>query len=196
MYSLKTVRSFSVTMLILFFFIPSGNLRSVDAAAKEAAVPVVGGKAKDFQLATPKGEKVSLSEQLKKGPVVLLVLRGYPEYQCPVCTRQVGQFIANTAKFKKAKASVVMVYPGAAKDLEKRADEFIRDQSLPENFYFLVDPDYKFTNAYHLRWNAKRETAYPSTFVIDKDGKIKYAKISKTHGGRANAKEVLQALGE
>src|SRR5690606_31504856 len=102
----------------------------------------------------------------------------------------------NAVRLKAAKASVVMVYPGPAKDLEKRADEFIRDQSLPENFYFLVDPDYKFTNAYHLRWDAKRETAYPSTFVIGTDGKIKYAKISKTHGNRANAKEVLQALGK
>lgn len=195
MYSLKPVRLFSVTMLTLLL-IQDGELLAADAKAKEAAIPAVGDTAKDFQLATPKGEKVSLSEQLKKGPVVLLVLRGYPGYQCPICTRQVGQFISNAAKLKAAKASVIMVYPGPAKDLEKRADEFIRDQSLPENFYFLVDPDYQFTNAYHLRWDAKRETAYPSTFVIGTDGKIKYAKISKTHGNRANAKEVLQSLGE
>lgn len=195
MYSLKPVRLFSVTVLTLLL-IQGGEMLAADAKAKEAAIPAVGDTAKDFQLATPKGEKVSLSEQLKKGPVVLLVLRGYPGYQCPICTRQVGQFISNAAKLKAAKASVIMVYPGPAKDLEKRADEFIRDQSLPENFYFLVDPDYQFTNAYHLRWDAKRETAYPSTFVIGTDGKIKYAKISKTHGNRANAKEVLQSLGE
>lgn len=195
MYSLIRARFFTVTMLTLLLS-QGGELLAADTANKEAALPAVGDTAKDFQLATPGGQKVSLSEQLKKGPVVLLVLRGYPEYQCPVCTRQVGQFIANAAKFKKAKASVVMVYPGAAKDLEKRADEFIRDQSLPENFYFLVDPDYKFTNAYHLRWDAKRETAYPSTFVIGTDNKIKYAKISKTHGNRASAKEVLQELGK
>ncbi|HAH44287.1 peroxiredoxin family protein [Gimesia sp.] len=194
MYPLKTLRSF--TAMMLFFIIQCGNLSAADPAIKETAMPAVGDTAKDFQLATPQGEKVSLSQQLKKGPVVLLVLRGYPGYQCPICTRQVGQYISNAAKLKAANASVMMVYPGAAKDLEKRAEEFIRDQSLPENFYFLVDPDYKFTNAYHLRWDAKRETAYPSTFVIGTDGKIKYAKISKTHGGRANAKEVLQALGE
>ncbi|HCO27652.1 MAG: bacteriocin [Gimesia sp.] len=195
MYSLELARSLTVSILTLFL-VQGGNLCAADPATKETDLPAVGDTAKDFQLATPKGEKVSLSEQLKKGPVVLLVLRGYPEYQCPVCTRQVGQFIANAANFKKAKASVVMLYPGAAKDLEKRADEFIRDQSLPENFYFLVDPDYKFTNAYHLRWDAKRETAYPSTFVIGTDDKIKYAKISMTHRGRADAKEVLKALDE
>ncbi|MCA9006683.1 MAG: peroxiredoxin family protein [Planctomycetaceae bacterium] len=195
MYSLEFVRPMTVTMLALLL-IHGGKPVAADTANKEATGPAVGETAKDFQLATPGGKKVSLSEQLKKGPVVLLVLRGYPGYQCPICTRQVGQFISNAARLKAAKASVVMVYPGPAKDLEKRADEFIRDQSLPENFYFLVDPDYKFTNAYHLRWDAKRETAYPSTFVIGTDGKIKYAKISKTHGNRASAKEVLQELGK
>lgn len=180
-----------------FLLCTQGTISStVYAAPKDSSQPAVGDTAKDFQLATPAGKQVKLSDQLKKGPVVLLVLRGYPEYQCPVCTRQVGQFIANAAKLKKANASVLLVYPGAAQDLAKRADEFIRDQSLPDNFHFLIDPDYKFTNAYNLRWDAKRETAYPSTFVIGKNGKIKFAKISMTHRGRADAKEVLKALAD
>ncbi|QDT91137.1 peroxiredoxin family protein [Gimesia algae] len=193
---IKTVRRFFLFSLALSCLTSTALSIDVHAAEKDSTRPAVGDTAKDFELATPAGKQVKLSDQLKKGPVVLLVLRGYPEYQCPVCTRQVGQFIANAAKLKEAKASVVMVYPGAAQDLEKRAEEFIRDQSLPENFYFLVDPDYKFTNAYHLRWDAKRETAYPSTFVIDTDGKIKFAKISMTHRGRADVKDVLQALSE
>jgi hypothetical protein len=57
-----------------------------------------------------------------------------------------------------------------------------------------MDPDYKFTNAYRLRWDAPRETAYPSTFVIDRERKVRFAKVSKTHGGRATASEVLKAL--
>lgn len=192
----KFVRRFFLFTLALSCFSSTAISTNLRAAEKDSAKPAVGDEAKDFELATPAGKQVKLSDQLKKGPVVLLVLRGYPEYQCPVCTRQVGQFIANAAKLKKANASVLLVYPGAAQDLAKRADEFIRDQSLPDNFHFLIDPDYKFTNAYNLRWDAKRETAYPSTFVIGKDGKIKFAKISMTHRGRADVKEVLKALGE
>lgn len=192
----KFVRRFFLFTLALSLFGWNALNTEVQAADKESAKPAVGDEAKDFELATPAGKQVKLSDQLKQGPVVLLVLRGYPEYQCPVCTRQVGQFIANAAKLKEANASVLLVYPGAAQDLAKRADEFIRDQSLPDNFHFLIDPDYKFTNAYNLRWDAKRETAYPSTFVIGKDGKITFAKISMTHRGRADAKDVLKVLGE
>jgi len=196
MTTIKSVRRFFLFTLALSLFVTSALNTEIRAAAKDAAKPAVGDEAKDFELATPAGKQVKLSEQLKQGPVVLLVLRGYPGYQCPLCTRQVGQFIASAAKLKEANASVLLVYPGAAQDLAKRADEFIRDQSLPDNFHFLIDPDYKFTNAYNLRWDARRETAYPSTFVISKDGKIKFAKISMTHGGRADVKHVLKVLGE
>ncbi|QDV48832.1 peroxiredoxin family protein [Gimesia fumaroli] len=192
MLTIKTVGRFFLFSLVLSILMLNAEVH----AAKDSAKPAVGDKARDFELPNLKGQKIKLSDQLKKGPVVLLVLRGYPGYQCPVCTRQVGQFIANAAKLKTANATVIMVYPGPSKELVKRADEFIRNQSLPDHFQFLIDPDYTFTNAYHLRWDAKRETAYPSTFVIGKDGKIKYAKISMTHGGRANAKAVLKALGE
>ena len=58
----------------------------------------------------------------------------------------------------------------------------------------LLDPDYSFTNAYGLRWDAPRETAYPSTFVIDTDGTVRYAKISKSHGDRAEVSDVIKAL--
>ena len=33
---------------------------------------------------------------------------------------------------------------------------------------------------------AQKETAYPSTFVINKNGEIVYSKTSTTHGGRAD----------
>jgi thioredoxin-dependent peroxiredoxin len=163
-------------------------------AEAPAGAPAVGEAAKDFSLSAVDGEKVQLAGLLKEGPVVLLVLRGYPGYQCPICNMQVGQFIASAEKLKAAKANVVMVYPGPADGLKQRASEFIRGKTLPKNFYLALDPDYEFTNSYHLRWNAERETAYPSTFVIESSGKIKFAKISTTHGGRASVDEVLKSL--
>ena len=51
-------------------------------------------------------------------------------------------------------------------------------------------------NPYHLRWDAPNETAYPSTFAVDRGGVVRYALVSKSHGGRAEAEEVLKALGE
>ena len=156
--------------------------------------PAVGEPAPEFELTTIDGSEIQLSKLRAGGPVVLVVLRGYPGYQCPICNRQVGELLAAAGKFKDHKASVVLVYPGPASNLKDRATEFITGKTLPANFHLALDPDYQFTNSYHLRWNAKNETAYPSTFVITSEGKIKFAKVSMTHGGRATTAEILSAL--
>ena len=122
------------------------------------------------------------------------MLRGFPGYQCPICSRQVGQLVEQADKFKAAGAQVVFIYPGPSSGLTGRAKEFIGEKTLPDHFQMLVDPDYKFTNAYHLRWDEPRETAYPSTFVLTKDRKITFAKISQSHGDRTKADDVLKAL--
>ena len=156
--------------------------------------PTVGESAPDFELEAVDGKKVKLSTLTGKGPVVLVVLRGYPGYQCPVCTQQVSQLLGQAKKFKDAKATVLMIYPGPATNLKAHGAEFVRGKTLPDNFYLLLDPDYTFTNAYQLRWKAPAETAYPSTFVIDTKRTVKFVKVSKSHGGRAATDEVLQAI--
>lgn len=47
---------------------------------------------------------------------------------------------------------------------------------------------------YGLRWDAAHETAYPSTFLIDRQGVIFFSKIVKEHGGRTTAAEILDAM--
>jgi len=163
-------------------------------AAFAATPPQVGDKAPNFTLNALDGQKVTLSKLTKKSPVALVVLRGYPGYQCPICNMQVGEFITNSDKFEASNIPVILVYPGPSSELQKRANEFVTGKDLPKNFRLVIDPDYTFVNRYGLRWNAPNETAYPSTFMIDKTGKVVYAKISKTHGDRATTAEILAAI--
>ncbi|MGC2659013.1 MAG: peroxiredoxin family protein [Bryobacteraceae bacterium] len=170
---------------------------SVIAAAlplRAAVPPMIGEKAPDFTLSTPQGKKVELSQVVAKGPVVLVVLRGYPGYQCPYCNRQVQDFIKNAQAFADAGTQVVLVYPGPPQDLGARANEFLADKTLPGNFELVLDPGYEFTNQYGLRWDAAHETAYPSTFLLNGQGLVYFIKIVKEHGGRTTAAEILDAL--
>lgn len=162
--------------------------------AAEAAPPGVGDRAPEFALQSLRGGTVRLSQVTARGPVVLLVLRGFPGYQCPICNRQVYEFLREAKAFAGAGAQVVMIYPGPGQDLKAKAEEFTADKTFPDNFHLLLDPDYQFTNLYQLRWNAPGETAYPSTFLIDRRGVVFFAKISDSHGGRTTAAAVLDAL--
>lgn len=159
-----------------------------------AARPEVGAKAPDFTLAGADGSQVKLSTEIQRGPVVLIVGRGWPGYQCPFCTRQFAEFRSHARELEDAGARVLWVYPGPADDLVTHAKDFAAGKDVPASFRILIDPGYGFTNAYGLRWDAPSETAYPSTFVIDKGGIVRFAQVSGAHGGRTPVADVLTAL--
>lgn len=156
--------------------------------------PAVGDAAPAFALKSLRGGEVELADLTKKGPVALVVLRGFPGYQCPICSRQVGSLLLKADEFKQAGATVALVYPGPPNGLAAKAKQFFRDKTIPDHFVLLTDPGYSFTNKYNLRWDRPRETAYPSAFVIGTDGKVKFAKVSKTHGGRVGPAPLLAKL--
>ena len=157
-------------------------------------IPAEGQKAPDFSLTALDGPEVRLAAELARGPVVLVVLRGWPGYQCPFCTRQFGEYLARAADIEATGAHVLFVYPGPKEGLRERATAFTRSTPLPASYRVLLDPDYTFTSAYGLRWNAPDETAYPSTIVVDRRGTVVFARTSRTHGARVPVADVLKAL--
>ena len=160
-----------------------------------AETPPVGAKAPDFTLSTPTGGAVRMSSVQRGYDLVLVVLRGFPGYQCPYCVRQVHDFIDHASEFKAKNARILLVYPGPPADLDQHAKEFLVKQAeLPSNVFLVTDPDYTVTNQYRLRWDASHETAYPSTFVVDKKGVIVFEKISHSHGDRLSAQEAEEHL--
>lgn len=173
-----------------FLFLVAGAL-----AAGPVAPPGVGGLAPDFTLKTLADGAIRLDTLTERGPVVLVVLRGWPGYECPACTAQVAELVRNAGRFRERKARVVLLYPGPAEALKAHAQDFASGKGLPDDFDLVLDPDFAVTRAYGLRWDAPGETAYPSTFVIGPGRKVAFAKVSHGHGGRVKAPEILQALG-
>jgi peroxiredoxin Q/BCP len=160
-----------------------------------AQTPAIGATAPDFTLATPSGAAIRMSSQEHGNQLVLVILRGFPGYQCPYCQKQVHDFVEHAADFAAKKATVLLVYPGPPADLDQHAREFLASYpKLPSNVILVTDPDYKATNLYGLRWDAPHETAYPSTFVLDKHSTVLFEKISHSHGDRISAKDVLDHL--
>ena len=160
-----------------------------------AETPAVGAKAPDFALSTPTGRAVRMSRVQRGHDLVLVILRGFPGYQCPYCVRQVHDFIDHASEFKAKNTRILLVYPGPPGDLDQHAKEFLAKQTeLPSNVVLVTDPDYAVTNQYGLRWDAPHETAYPSTFILNKKEIIVFEKVSHTHGDRLSAQEAEEHL--
>jgi peroxiredoxin len=186
MNTMKIAKLYSIGSALLACVVP--------LALQAAAPPKVGDKAPDFALKTLDNQTVHLSDLSAGSRVVLIVLRGWPGYQCPICTRQVQDYISSSSGFAETKARVIMVYPGPADNLEAHAKEFLENKQWPKEFLYVTDPDYMMVNAYGLRWDAPQETAYPSTFVLDPQGNVLSAKISRSHGDRTKASDILEEL--
>ena len=123
-----------ITMVILASNSNAGS-PTLGSAADRDAPPSVGEKIRDFSLMSVDGKQLTLSDELKRGPVVLVLLRGWPGYQCPFCTRQFGDFLAHAKELQSSGARVIMVYPGPGENLKQHVDEFIANRELLPNFH-------------------------------------------------------------
>ena len=159
-----------------------------------ATTPGVTDHAPDFTLPTPGGATLQLSSLTASGRVILIVLRGYPGYQCPYSLQQFNDFQQFAAQFAALNTQVVFVYPGRSSDLASEANAFAPANALPPNVHLVIDPDFAVTNLYGLRWRAPDETAYPSTFIIEKDRSIFSVKVGNSHGDHPTAADTLAAL--
>ena len=87
-----------------------------------------------------------------------------------------------------------MVYPGPADDLITHAKEFLNNKDWPKDFTFVIDPAFNMVSAYGLRWDAPNETSYPSTFILDQKGIVRFAKISHGHSDRTKAADIVDVV--
>jgi peroxiredoxin Q/BCP len=178
---------YALSLLWIGLFFSGSTLR--------AETPAIGMAAPDFTLNTPNGTPVQLSRGFHQSMTVLIILRGYPGYQCPFCQKQLHDYIEHAAELAAKKTHVILVYPGPPADLDQRAKQALAKQAdLPSNITLVIDPDYKVTNLYGLRWDAPHETAYPSTFILDRNGMILFEKVSRGHGDRTSAEDVVANL--
>ena len=190
---MKALKITSILITLSIFIICGVYANDLNVGPKE------GSKIGEITGTTLNGADFSLLKMIEKGSVVLVMLRGYPGKQCPVCSTQVAGYIAKAEAFEEERNTpVIFIYPGKVSDLDKRASEFTapleKEVDLPGNFTFLLDQDFEITNQLKLRWDKAGETAYPAAFVIDHDGYIQYAKVSDNHGDRATADEILEFL--
>jgi hypothetical protein len=168
--------------------------------AKSPSKPLqVGDKAPDFDLPIQGEDRyLSLSELVEDGPVVVIVLRGYPGYQCAFCTSQLGAMINRAKKLSSVLGDkpnrLVFVYPGAEAGLEGRAMRFLGSRQLPDPMVLVRDPGMGMISEWGLRWGKRRETAYPAAYLIGPGRQVKWAKISDSHAGRATVEDIVRAF--
>ena len=149
----------------------------------------VGAKAPDFTLPNQDREPVTLSEQLKKGPVVLAF---FPAAFSGVCTKEMCTFRDSMAELGKVGGNVLGVSVDTFFSLKAWADQQKLNFPLLSDFnkdvirkYDVVNPD-----MIGLKDISKR-----AVFVVGSDGAVKHREVLDDARNEPDYGKIKQALG-
>jgi peroxiredoxin len=142
-----------------------------------------------------RGNSVELKRYLGKS-VVLVVVRGLPESPggvfCPYCLAQANSLSKNYSEFTGRNAEVLLVVPGSqgvtTAFLQQVQGGGSATVELP--FPLCLDENAIAANQMGIRG----DLAKPSTFILDREGKIVYAYVGKSTSDRPSVKAVLAEL--
>jgi peroxiredoxin len=147
----------------------------------------------DLSFVDRNGTRVDLKEFRGKKNVVLVVTRGYAGHFCPYCMSQTSRLISQYSEFAKRDAEVLLVFPGPKGHLEQflsGAEENVNCDPTP--FPVLLDEDFAAVDKLGIRG----DLAKPSTYILDKQGQVRFAYVGSTYSDRPSVKALLKQLDE
>ena len=195
-----------ITLLLSFLLIIS----SFAFAQAETFYPEglkVGDVAPDFSAKDQYGKTINLKQALQKGPVVMLFYRGQ---WCPYCNKQMSRFSDSLSMLTAKGASVLAVAAETAENVKKTIEKtkstfpVVEDQGLAimkmYKVNFAVDEKtiikYKGYGIDFDKANGANgaNLPVPATYIIGKDGKVKYVFFNTDYRKRASVIDILNNL--
>ena len=148
----------------------------------------VGSKAPDFTLPDQDRQPVTLSEQLKKGPVVLAF---FPGAFSGTCTSEMCTFRDSSSELNQVGATVVGVSTDTFFALKAWADQQTFTFPLLSDYNRDVLPKYGVVNPDMI---GLKNIAKRAVFVIDRGGVVRYREVLDDARNEPDYAKVKQAV--
>jgi peroxiredoxin len=147
-----------------------------------------GEKAPDFELPSTIGKKITLSEQLGRGPVVLVF---YPLDWSPVCTKELCSLRDGISEFEELGAHVFGISVDSIFSHQAWA------QTLGITFPLLSDFNREVARVYgvlHEEILGLKGIAKRSVFILDQQGIVRYRWVSEDPAQLPPLEEIKENL--
>lgn len=141
--------------------------------------PTIGNKSENFSLNDVNAKKVELNQVIKANKVTLVNFWGI---WCPYCVKEIPELVEFYKQYHAQKVEIVAVNVG---DDPKKVPGFASQHQM--TFPVLIDKNNVVTNLYQV-------TGFPSTFLLDGQGKIRDIIVGATNRATLVAKveKILQ----
>lgn len=170
-----------------------GEIRFLDAVSTNASMDGVAS----LSFTNIDGEEVALSDYVGSRHVILVITRGNTNPICPYCSTQTARLISSYEQFVDADAEIVLVYPIESLGDSVKLETFLADargrledpgREVP--FPVLIDVELKSIDQLGIR----KDLSKPATYIIDKDGQVRFAYVGEHLADRPSAQALLDQL--
>lgn len=174
---------------------------------RENSIVNVGDKAPMFKAKDQNGNVIKSSDILKNEKLIVVFYRGQ---WCPMCNKHLSHLQDHVSEFKKAGAQLVAITPEVSVNVDKTIEKTKADYPI------LHDTDSKIMKEYGVEFmlpvklqkkykeygidltvangNDEQLLPVPATYIIGKDGKVKFVQYDPNYKNRSNAKDILKHL--
>ena len=167
----------------------------------------VGSLAPPFELQDQNGVNISSTEVLRKASLVICFFRGR---WCPFCVGQLEAMNLLLPQIQEAGATLFGISPQTVQqsffmfDQHKLRFPVLSDRNneTARNFGLVYRvPDYQqavyrrsFVNLPHLNGDDSWELPVPATYILDRDGIVRYAPVNPDYSERPEPADILENL--
>jgi peroxiredoxin len=198
-----------ILIILLLAFINSNIMAQTKyKTVKEANGLQVGDTVKDFSALDLHDSTFTLSEALKKGPVVVIFYRGQ---WCPVCNKHLSHLQDSLQMIYEKGASIIAISPEQSEFLKRTAEKtntsfsllYDEGYKISDMFDVTFKPDTMTTIMYNTLLGANLKKAntddsqrlpIPATFIIGTDGKIVWRHFDPDYKKRSTVSEIINNI--
>jgi peroxiredoxin len=189
----------ALILLLALIFLPTQAPVSAQTATKDGVKPVatdlervkVGEPAPDFTLEDSEGKNVSLADYRGKKSVVLIFYRGH---WWPYCVAQLGELQGLLNKQEREKSQVLAISIDGHEESKKLRQKLEAARNGGQTFPLLQDADHRVIDRYGLLNPDGKGWPHPTTYVIDKQGVVRWKLTETNYTVRPSNKQILHEV--
>jgi peroxiredoxin len=140
------------------------------------------------------GGTVRLEDFRGRRNILLVFTRGFPGYICPLCTTYTAQVVHRYADIAATGTEVVLVFPGApdkVANFVSAAREIVAiEGSAALPFPVVLDPELAHVDRFGIRGDLSK----PATYIIDREGTVRYAYVGAQPHDRPDMATLVSEL--
>lgn len=198
----------SIVLSLILIFMIGELISQTEKKVIDAHGINVGESAPMFTAIDAVSNQFSLSDELKRGPVVIIFYRGF---WCPVCNKHLGSIQDSLKMIEETGAKVIAISPEKPEYLDKMAEK------TKAEFTLLYDENYEIAEAYDVNFNPSSMQLFtynvilrgdlknthsdnsqrlpiPATYIVNEKGIIIWRQFDHDYKNRSSVKDILNAL--